>query len=534
MTRATTATPRRSRRLAQLAGLVSAGVALGVGELVSGLGHQGQSLVGSVGGEVIDLSPGPLVRTGIDEFGTGDKTVLLTTIVVLCLVLGAAVGSAARRRPWIGPVSFSAAALLGVLAGLRDPLASKGVTVLAGIAAAVAGSVVLAYLLRYLPADPRAEEAAGPAATVPGRGTGDRRTFLTLAGTAGAAGVLAAVAGRALSERSRSGTSSQDIVLPEPTATLPGTPSSTIPPSQLAEAGLPIDDLTPLITPNGDFYRIDTALVVPRPGVDGWRLRINGEVDAPFDLTYDDLLALPQVEVPVTLSCVSNNVGGPLVGNAVWQGVSLPDLLERAQVRPTGEQIVGRSLDGFTAGFPTSAALDGRVAIVAVGMNGEPLPPNHGFPARLVVEGLYGYVSATKWLSSIELHGWDFEGYWVPLGWSQQGPIKTASRIDVPRSKDTLHAGPVPVAGVAWAPDRGISKVEVQVDDGPWEQAELGVALSDATWRQWVWTWEAEPGDHTLRVRATDGTGETQTSDSAPPEPDGATGWHSRKVNVKS
>jgi DMSO/TMAO reductase YedYZ molybdopterin-dependent catalytic subunit len=340
--------------------------------------------------------------------------------------------------------------------------------------------------------------------------------------------VLAAASGRALARRTPGDVAStSDIVLPAPTATLPGTPA----PAGVVE-GLAVDGISPFITPNADFYRIDTAITLPRPDLDGWRLRVKGDVDTPFEVSYAELMAMPQVEAPVTIACVSNYVGGDLVGNAVWQGVPLGTLLDRAGVQSSGEQIVGRSLDGFTVGFPTATALDGRTALVAVGMNGVPLPREHGFPARLIIEGLYGYVSATKWLSSIELTGWDYDAYWIQLGWGKEGPIKTQSRIDVPRGQGKLQPGTVPVAGVAWAPDRGISRVEVQVDDDDWADAELGPGLSDATWRQWAYQWDATPGQHTLRVRATDGTGEVQTSDIAPPDPDGATGWHTRKVTV--
>jgi DMSO/TMAO reductase YedYZ molybdopterin-dependent catalytic subunit len=517
-----------SRSLARLAGVVAAGVALGVGELVSGTGNPGQSLVGSVGGEIIDQAPGSLVRTGIDSLGTADKPVLVTTIVVVCLALGAWVGPAARRRPWVGWLAFGAAALEGMVAGLRDPLADHAVTVLAAVAAAVAGSVTLTLLLRRLPADVPVGPAPLPQ---PGTGAADRRTFLTWTGTAGAVGVVAAVGGRALAARTPPSSTATTVVLPVPTATLPGATSATV----VAPAGLDVEGLSPLITPNADFYRIDTALTIPRPNLDSWRLRIDGAVDSPFALSFEELLALPQVEAPLTIACVSNKVGGDLVGNAVWQGVPLSTLLERAGVGTGADaaQIVGRSLDGFTVGFPTDVGLDGRTALVAVGMNGEPLPAQHGFPARLIVEGLYGYVSATKWLSSIELKSWDFDAYWIDLGWGKEGPIKTQSRIDVPRSSGGLSPGPVAVAGVAWAPGRGIRAVEVQVDDGPWERADLGPEISDGTWRQWVWQWDATAGGHTLRVRATDGTGEVQTAQVAPPEPDGATGYHTRKVTVK-
>ena len=286
---------------------------------------------------------------------------------------------------------------------------------------------------------------------------------------------------------------------------------------------------------NKDFYRIDTALVVPNVSPDSWSLKVSGMVDRPFEISFDELLALPQVEEAVTLSCVSNEVGGNLVGNALWQGVPLRALLDRAGVQPGASQVVGRSVDGFTAGFPTAALTGERTALVAVGMNGEPLPVLHGFPARLVVAGLYGYVSATKWLTEVRLTTLeDFDGYWIPRGWSKEGPIKTESRIDVPRSGVPLSTGTIPIAGVAWAPGpgRGIAKVEVQVDDEPWRAATLGPVLSGNTWCQWLLKWDATPGTHTLQVRATDGTGETQTEDQAPPDPDGATGWDSHRVKV--
>ena len=290
-----------------------------------------------------------------------------------------------------------------------------------------------------------------------------------------------------------------------------------------ADSSLAVNGISPLVTPNADFYRIDTALNVPQVDPDHWRLQVHGRVDHPFELTFAELLAMPMVEEYVTLSCVSNEVGGPLVGNAKWLGVPLATLLERAGVQRGADQIVGRSVDDFTVGFPTAAALDGRTALLAVGMNGEPLPVKHGFPARLVIAGLYGYVSATKWVTELEATTFAaYDAYWVPRGWSQQAPIKTESRIDVPRGGDTVPAGLVSVAGVAWAPTRGIRAVEVQVDGGPWRPAELAGAISKETWRQWRYRWEATRGLHELRVRATDGTGARQDGHDTPPPPDGA------------
>ena len=359
-----------------------------------------------------------------------------------------------------------------------------------------------------------------------------RRAFLGWAGAAGAFAVTGALAGRALRGRSSVEAAREKIRLVRPTnqAVPPGSPAAFEAPGQ---ASFPVQGLSPYLVPNRDFYRIDTALVVPQVDVATWKLSVTGMVDHPFTVSFDDLQQLAQVEAAVTLSCVSNYVGGDLVGNALWQGVPLRTLLDRAGVQSGASQIVGRSVDGFTVGFPTSALDDGRTALVAVGMNGEPLPTEHGYPARLVVAGLYGYVSACKWLSEIRLDRLaDFDAYWVPLGWSKEAPIKTQSRIDVPRSGSTVRAGTTPIAGVAWAPDKGIAKVEVQVDDGPWMNAQLGQVLSKDTWCEWMVPWSARKGQHTLRVRATDKSGYTQTGNQSDPEPNGATGWHTRKVTV--
>ncbi len=295
-----------------------------------------------------------------------------------------------------------------------------------------------------------------------------------------------------------------------------------------------IPGIAPLITPNDDFYRIDTALFVPQVDPAGWSLRITGMVDREVELSFDDLLAMPRHEDFITLSCVSNEVGGDLVGNAVWSGVLLRDVLDLASPDPAADQIVGRSVDGWTGGFPTATLDDGRPAIVAVTMNGEPLPVAHGFPARLVVPGLYGYVSATKWLTEIELTTLDgFDGYWIPRGWSKEGPIKTQSRIDVPRNRSTVAAGRVAVAGVAWAPTREIERVEIRVDEGSWQPVELSGALSSFSWVQWAMAWEASAGEHTIEVRATDGTGEVQTDRRTAPAPNGASGHHTIRVTVE-
>jgi DMSO/TMAO reductase YedYZ molybdopterin-dependent catalytic subunit len=290
---------------------------------------------------------------------------------------------------------------------------------------------------------------------------------------------------------------------------------------------------SPYVVPNGDFYRIDTALYPPQVDPSTWELRIHGMVRNPITITWQQLLRRPMVERYVTLTCVSNEVGGDLVGNALWLGTPIKALLEEAGPLPGADQVIQRSVDGWTCGSPTAALLDGRDALLAVGMNGQPLPIAHGFPVRMVVPGLYGYVSACKWITEIEVSRFsDFDAYWVPRGWSQQAPIKTESRIDTPRDGAERKAGTVAVAGVAWAQHRGISKVEVQIDDGSWQQATLAATVSSDTWREWSFAWPAAHGKHSVRVRATDATGETQTSEPADPAPNGASGWHTVQVQV--
>ncbi len=293
--------------------------------------------------------------------------------------------------------------------------------------------------------------------------------------------------------------------------------------------------LTPLVVPNDDFYRIDTRLNVPSIDAGKWKLRVHGMVERELEFTYDELLAMPLEERFVTIACVSNEVGGKLVGNAKWTGVRLDDVLRLARVKRGATQVVGRAFDGWTAGFPTAhGGQDGQEGLIAVGMNGQKLPAAHGFPARLIIPGLYGYVSATKWLTEIELTTLEaFDAYWVPLGWAKEAPILTQSRIDVPRAGSRIAAGSVTIAGVAWAPDRGISAVEVSVDGGDWQMAELSAPLSEDTWVQWRTTWRATRGRHEIRVRATDGTGQRQAERRTPPAPDGARGYHTLSVRVR-
>jgi len=368
-----------------------------------------------------------------------------------------------------------------------------------------------------------AEEGTGGAEEGTGAGT-PRRPLLLAALTAGAA-VVAGAGGRwLLKARTDVEASRRALVLPAP-----GSPARALPPG----ARLETPGITPFFTPNPDFYRVDTALEVPRLTTRDWRLRVHGMVGRELDLTFDELLERPVVERDVTLTCVSNEVGGDLLGTARWLGVELAPLLRDAGVSSGATQLVSRSADGMTIGTPVSAVLDGRDAMLVFGMNGEPLPPEHGFPVRMLVPGLYGYVSATKWLVELELSTFEaFDPYWVERGWAAQAPIKTGSRIDTPKPLSTVRPGRVAVAGVAWAQHRGISRVEVRVDRGEWQEAGLSAPAGTDLWRQWVWQWDAVPGSHLLQVRATDGAGELQTEQRRTPFPDGATGQQSLLVTV--
>jgi DMSO/TMAO reductase YedYZ molybdopterin-dependent catalytic subunit len=351
----------------------------------------------------------------------------------------------------------------------------------------------------------------------------DRRTFLARSVVVGGAAVAAGGLGVLLQGRPATGGSG--------TTSVPavGDPAPT--PDPAVELGVP--GIAPFMTSTADFYRVDTALVAPVVELSDWRLRIHGMVERELTLTYDELVQLPLVERDITLSCVSNQVGGPYVGNARWIGVPLGAALDEAGVQPGADQLVSRSIDGMTIGTPVAVALDGRDSLLAVAMNGQPLPVEHGFPVRMVVPGLYGYVSATKWLTELELTTFDaYDPYWVQRGWAPEAPVRTMSRIDTPRPLATVPVGTVALGGVAWAQHRGIDRVEIRVDDGAWAEARLGAVDTVDTWRQWTWDWPATPGRHSISVRATDGSGALQTEDRAEPFPSGATGWHTVVVTA--
>lgn len=504
---------------ALLAGCVAALVAIAVGELSLGLAPGAPSLLVAVGDLVIELQPPGAKDLMVALFGEADKLALLAIILLAAMLIGGLLGLVALRRPWVAPAGLGLAGVVGFAAALRQPLTEPLLAVVVTLAATLAGIASLWLLLRAIRPGSTAEPTPRP-----GMPDWDRRAFLRLAGGLTMGSLVASTVGRMLHESSLSGApSGADLPrIPDPVTSLPPGSSFDVP------------GITPIVVPNDGFYRIDTALIKPRVEVDSWQLTIKGMVEREVTLTYDDLSRMPVVEQYVTIACVSNEVGGDLVGNALWTGVDLREVLGLAGVSPGATQIVGRSVDRWTAGFPTSWAMDPvRQPMIGLGMNGEPLPVDHGYPARLIVPGLYGYVSATKWLKEIELTTMEaFDGYWVPLGWAKEAPILTQSRIDVPRPGTQLAAGPQAVAGVAWAPDRGISGVELRVDDGPWLPADISAPLGDAVWVQWKAPWLAEPGLHRLMVRATDGLGETQTSRRTPPAPDGARGLHSIEVRV--
>jgi DMSO/TMAO reductase YedYZ molybdopterin-dependent catalytic subunit len=494
---------------------VAGALAVSVGLLVAAITDV-VSPIDAVGSEVIDRVPRWVKEFAIRNFGTNDKLALRAGIIAILAVAAIALGVAAVRRPIVGTIGFAVFGLVGALAAVHRPGEGVGAAV-PSILGALVGGLVLSRALR-----PRPVEVPGPSQAPLGW---DRRRFLITSGAATVAAAMAAGVAKAL-ENGRVEEIRVATKVPLP-------PSDELDTAAPIPADATLSPTSPFVTPNDDFYRIDTALSFPRVEASKWSCEITGMVDSPVTVTYADLLAMPQVERVITLCCVSNEVGGEYIGNAVWRGVLLRDVLEQVGVQDSAEQVYSTSMDGWTCGFPVEAAFDGRDAMIALGMNGQTLPLEHGYPARLVVPGLYGYVSATKWLSKIELTTWDDEGYWVPRGWSRLGPIKTQSRIDVPRSKQTVAVGPQKIAGVAWAQHRGIEKVEVRIDGGAWQPARLATDVTDDAWRQWVLDWNAPSGDHVVEVRATDKTGETQTEERAPVAPDGATGYHTIKVKVR-
>ncbi|TDE11879.1 molybdopterin-dependent oxidoreductase [Jiangella asiatica] len=502
-----------------LAGVLALALGLAVAEVIAGALGRAETPVVAVGEEFIDLTPSWLKDLAIDLFGTNDKTALLVGMAVVLVALGAAIGVLTARRRTAGIAA--AAALLGVAAlAVWSRPDSTGADLVPTIAAGVVALPVLSWLVGKAAQPPTVDDAQ-PAPRLTGP---SRRSFLTAAGVTAGLAAAGGLIGRALGARRLGVEESRDDLAASIDLPRPDVPSGV---------DLVVDGAQPWRTPTQDFYRIDTALSVPLVRAEDWSLRVHGMVENEVELDYQGLVDLGLVDRWLTLNCVSNEVGGNLIGNALWTGVPIADVLALAVPAADADAVLSRSQDGWTAGTPLDVLTDGRDALFALGMNGGPLPVEHGFPVRMIVPGLYGYVSATKWVVELEVSRFDdFEAYWTTRGWAERGPVKVASRIDVPRGSADVEAGTVAVAGVAWAQHRGIAAVQVRVDDGDWADARLADVPSSDTWRQWVWDWDAEPGEHRLQVRAVTADGEVQTGDEAQPVPDGATGWHTVTVDV--
>ena len=547
--------PHSSALAGAVAGVLTAAVAMGVGQLAAGLTVAQSSPVLAVGQAAIDLTPLPVKDFAISTFGANDKNALLVGILVILAAFAAVIGILAVRRLAFGLAGLGVFACIGLAAALTRPTATVEY-VIPTLVGAAAGAFALTRLVRAAHGlDSRPSRSAGarapaselkppdlpePAEATPatsftflpnpddrGASRGPaRRRFLTTSGVAVVTAAAGALVGRELITRHNVSAARAALRFPKPAVAAPPLPPG---------ANLNIPGLSSFITPNSSFYRVDTALLLPQVDPATWQLRIHGMVQREVRITFDQLLRRPLIEDYITLTCVSDPVGGPYVGNARWLGASLADLIRQARPLGGADQLLCTSVDGFTSGTPLQVVLDGRDALLTVAMNGQPLPVEHGFPARMVVPGLYGYVSACKWVTDIEVTTFaSAYAYWATRGWSQQGPIKTESRIDVPVSNSTIAPGRTPVAGVAWAQHKGVAAVEVRVDAGPWQQARLAAVPDMDTWRQWVWEWDATPGSHVREARATDATGYTQTAVQAQPPPNGASGYPSAAVAVRS
>ncbi|MEV0259881.1 molybdopterin-dependent oxidoreductase [Streptomyces sp. NPDC050617] len=512
--------------LGALSGLVAGYVALAVAELTAVAVRPEAGPVTAVGGAAIDRTPAAVKVWAIRNFGADDKLVLRLGIVAVLALFAMALGALAPRFRRAAPAGVLVFGAVGALAATSRPDSPGALDAVPSLVGAVAAAVVLYLLASRLP-------SPGAAAAMPGEGSGvDRRGFVLGLAGATAAAAVAGPLGRSLNaaDAERAAESRAGVRLPAPASPAPPLPRGV---------DLKLPGLTPFTTPARDFYRVDTALTVPRVDVGGWRLRVHGRgVGKPLTVTFQDLLRRPLIERDTTLTCVSNEVGGPYVGTARWLGVPLADVLREAGVRAPSrggpaDQLVARSVDGMTLGTPVETVLDGRDALLAVGMNGAPLPFEHGFPVRMLVPGLFGYASACKWIKDIELTTFDaYDPYWVRRDWAAKAPVKTQSRIDTPKPFANVKAGAVTVAGVAWAQHKGVDGVEVRVDDGDWQRAELAAEAGVDTWRQWSFAWRATPGTHALHVRATDRTGYVQTAERTRTIPDGASGRHSVVVTV--
>lgn len=527
-------------RWAAAAGVVAVAAGVVVGELVAALVSPALSPMTGVGGAVIDAVPPAVKDWAIAVFGTADKLALLLGMGLAIAALAALAGLLEWRRRFAGFAVIAAFGVVGLVAVLGRAQVTGNAIALPVLAAGT-GILVLRWLMSRLrdwttaatagerpaPTEPIAGGDIGPAAGLDigqAAGPGRRRFLQALGGGAVVATVGGAMA--AWLRGAAAGVSEIRSKLALPSAASPAPP---VP----AGAELSLDGMDPLVTPNRDFYRIDTALTVPAVDPDTWVLRVTGLVERQIELDFATLLAKPMTERHVTIACVSNEVGGDLIGNALWLGWPVRELLAMAGPKSGADMVLSRSKDGWTAGTPLEVLTDDRDALIAVGMNGEPLPLEHGFPVRLVVPGLYGYVSATKWLTELKVTRFaDDVGYWTPRGWSERGPIKTSSRIDVPRAGRPVRAGTVAFGGVAWAQHTGISKVELRVNRGSWQAVDLAPGISRDTWYQWQLSLPLTPGQYEIQVRATDRAGVPQVEERSQVAPNGATGFHTIRVDV--
>jgi DMSO/TMAO reductase YedYZ molybdopterin-dependent catalytic subunit len=499
-----------------IGGVAAASVSLGVAQLVGipfGARADARAAIGSA---VVDLTPGPIKEWAIQTLGSLDKPFVAIVVLVAIAAIAAIAGTLETQRRPLGSAVIAAAGVLGCIAVLSRPGATALDTI-PTIAGAVCGVAALRVLTRrFWPGPGHTADHDEPDAGRRGL------VMLGLLGFGVASGVVGAVITRLVHSVA---TDRNSFALPRPRTPAPPIPAD-VQPKGVA--------LPSFITASADFYRVDTALSVPQLSHGDWRLHIHGMVDREATYSFDDLADFDVIEMATTLTCVSNPVGGNLISTGMWTGYRVADLLAAARVHADADMLLSTSIDGFTAGTPVQALTDGRDALLAVGLNGQPLPIEHGYPARLVVPGLYGYVSATKWVVNLELTRFDkAQAYWTRQGWAPRAPIKTESRIDVPKGGQKVPMGPAVFGGVAWAQNRGVRAVEVRIDDGVWQPAEPGASYSNETWRLWSFPWQAKsPGKHTITVRATDNTGAVQTADQVGTVPDGATGWHTVDFTV--
>ena len=571
---------------AALVGVIAMGLAIGIAELLAALGqwigflNAPSSPVSSLGQTFIQFTPEWLKEFAIRTFGENDKNALRAGMGITLLVVAIVIGIIGRRSPRLA-VAITGVLILVTAAAVLSRAGASPMDVLPILLGGAVGIFFLVSVFR-LQVDVPQPDASGqaaaatagrPSATAPatavssttgpattetataetvtgaarspvggsdepkagrsgaahpmglvGAGAANRRQFFRIAGIGALAAVAAGALARWIPSAADVAASRDRVALPAP---------RDVQNVDLAAIRIDTPGITPFVTDNAEFYRVDTAFVVPRVTTEDWQLKIHGAVDREITLSYADLVAMPSIERMITLTCVSNEVGGDLAGNARWQGVRIADVLAMAGPQSGADCVLSTSVDGFTVTTPVDALTDDRDALLAFAMNGEPLPVEHGFPVRMVVPGLYGYVSATKWVVDLNVTTFaEHSAYWTDRGWSAQAPIKTASRIDVPKSFEQIPKGTVAVAGVAWAQHRGITGVQVQIDDGEWQDATLSGEVSTDTWRQWLYRWDAqETGSHTIRCRGVDPSG-VQTDQVQGVMPDGATGWDSRSVTV--